>query len=91
MRLSQDRISHIAHIITDGPWNDDMVDYTDEDMVVRETKRVLAEYMKIDDEIDTIIINKLKSYSRGITEGSREWEILYKKHYEEEMKKRFKS
>ena len=90
MRLSEERISHIAHLITDAPWNDDMVDYTDEDMVVRETRRVITEYMKIDDEIDDLIIKKLQSYSKRIQEGSREWEILYKKHYDEEMKKRFK-
>jgi len=90
MRLSEDRISHLAHLITDGPWKDDIVDYTDEDMVIRETKRIIFEYMKLDDEVDTFLREKLKSYSRGVQEGSREWDILYKKHYEEEMKKRFK-
>mgnify|MGYP001486825586 CR=1 FL=1 len=90
MRLSEDRISHLAHIITDGPYNDDLVDYVDEDMVIRETKKVIYSYMQMDDEIDSLIIKKLRSYSRNIQEGSREWEILYKKHYEEEMNKRFK-
>jgi uncharacterized protein len=91
MRLSDDRISYIAHLLVDGPWEDDLVDYTDEDMVLRETKRSIAEYFKIDDEIDNIVREKLKSYSRGIAEGGSEWEILYKKHHDEEMRKRFKS
>lgn len=90
MRLSDDRISHIAHLIVDGPWKDDLVDYTDDDIVLRETKRIINEYMKTDDMVDDIVREKLKSYSRGIQEGSQEWEILYKKHYEEEMKKRNK-
>ncbi len=91
MRLSEERISHISHLIIDGPYNDDLVDYSDDDMALRETKRIITEYMKLDDEIDTLLREKLKSYSRGVQEGSREWDILYRKHYDEEMKKRFKS
>ena len=91
MRLSEDRISHIAHLLVDGPWENDLVDYTDEDMVLRETKRAIAEYFKMDDEVDNLVREKLKSYSRGIVEGSSEWEIMHKKHYEEEMRKRIKN
>lgn len=91
MRLSEDRISHLAHLLVDAPYNDDIVDYSDEDMALRETKRVITEYFKLDDELDDIVREKLKSYARGIQEGSMEWEILYKKHHEEELKKRFKS
>ena len=91
MKLSEDRISHIAHLIVDAPYQDDLVDYPDEDMALRETKRAIAEYFKIEDEIDESVRKKLGSYSKGIVEGSGEWEILYKKHFEEEIRKRFKS
>jgi hypothetical protein len=30
---------------------------------------------------------KLASYSRGIVEGSSEWDVLYRKTFEEEMRK----
>lgn len=90
MRLSEDRISHLSHLITDGIWKDDLVDFIDEDEVLRETKKSIADYLRIEDEIDDMVRKKIRSISRPISEGSKEWEILYKKYYHEEIvKKRF--
>ncbi|HBR17655.1 MAG: hypothetical protein A3G39_10415 [Deltaproteobacteria bacterium RIFCSPLOWO2_12_FULL_43_16] len=90
MRLSEDRISHLAHLITDGIWNDDLVDFVDEDKVLHETKKSIADYLKIEDGADNVARNKIRSLSKPIPEGSKEWEVLYKKYYQEELdKKRF--
>ena len=90
MRLSEDRISHLAHLITDGIWKDDLVDFTDEDKVLHETKKGIADYLHIEDEIDDMVRGKIRSIARPIQEGSKEWEVLYKKYYQEEIaKKRF--
>jgi len=90
MRLSEDRISHLAHLITDGIWNDDLVDFVDEDKVLHETKKSIADYLKIEDGADNVARNKIRSLSKPIPEGSKEWEVLYKKYYQEEIvKKRF--
>ncbi|OGQ47154.1 MAG: hypothetical protein A2W63_03330 [Deltaproteobacteria bacterium RIFCSPLOWO2_02_44_9] len=90
MRFSEDRVSHIAHLITDGIWKDDLVDFVDEDKVLQETKRSIASYLKIEDGADDIARQKIRSLSRHVPEGSKEWEVLYKKYYQEEMdKKRF--
>lgn len=90
MRLSEDRISHLAHLITDGIWNDDLVDFVDEDKVLHETKKSIADYLKIEDGADNAARNKIRSLSKPIPEGSKEWEVLYKKYYQEELdKKRF--
>jgi hypothetical protein len=32
--------------------------------------------------------SRLQSYSRQIPEGSQEWDVLYQKTYEEELRKR---
>lgn len=90
MRLSEDRISHISHLIADGIWKDDMVDFTNDDEALREIKKTIADYLKKEDEADDIARDKIRSMSRGIPEGSREWDVLYKKFYKEEIdKKRF--
>lgn len=90
MRLSEDRISHLAHLITDGIWKDDLVDFTDEDKVLHETKKGIANYLHIEDTADDMVRNKIRSLSRHVPEGSKEWEVLYKKYYQEEIaKKRF--
>ncbi len=88
MRLSEERISHIAHLIWDGIWKDDLADYTNDDFALREIKRVIRDYLKVEDEVDTIARNKIRSLSRDIPEGSREWDVLYRKYFEEEMARR---
>lgn len=90
MRLTEDRISHISHLIADGIWKDDLVDFTDDKDVLKEVKRVITNYLAIEDEVDDIARKKIRSMSKQIPEGSREWEVLYKKFYHEEIdKKRF--
>lgn len=90
MRLTEDRISHISHLIADGIWKDDLVDFTNDKDVLKEIKRVITSYLAIEDEIDDIARNKIRSMSKQIPEGSKEWEVLYKRFYHEEVdKKRF--
>lgn len=88
MRLSEDRISHIAHLISDGIWKDDLVDFKDDDRVLKEIKRAIAEYLQVEDGADSAARSKIRSLSRDVPEGSREWEILYRKYFEEETSKK---
>jgi hypothetical protein len=88
MILSEDRQTHWAHLLTDGIWNDDMVDYTDEDMALRLAKKAIVEFVKEHEEIDQRAKAKVASLKRGVVEGSPEWDILYRKYYEEERGKR---
>ncbi|MCL4873153.1 DUF507 family protein [bacterium] len=88
MRLSDDRISHIAHLLFDGVWKDDLVDFTDEDKALAEIKKAMTGYLRVEDEADTAARAKIRSLSRDVPEGSREWDILYKKYFEEEASKK---
>lgn len=87
MILSEERQFHWAHILTDKIWNDDLVDYTDEDQALRLAKEAIREFVKKDSDIDARARAKVASLKRGVIEGSPEWEIMYKKYYEEETKK----
>ena len=90
MKLSDDRISHICHLIWDGIYDDDLVDYTNDDEALRCIRKTVTEYLRTDDQIDDLARQKISSQKKGIQEGSREWDILYRKYYEEEaLKKRF--
>ena len=88
MRLSEDRVSHISHLIADGVWKDDLVDFVDDEKVLTEIKRVIAGYLRIEDDADTVARDKIRSLSRNVPEGSREWDVLYKKYFEEEVTKK---
>ncbi|MBN8535481.1 MAG: DUF507 family protein [Deltaproteobacteria bacterium] len=87
MILSEERQSHWAHLLTDSVWNDDLVDYTDEDQALRLAKKAIQEFVKEDLEIETKAKAKVASLKRGVIEGSPEWEIMFKKYYEEERRK----
>ncbi|MBI5588544.1 MAG: DUF507 family protein [Deltaproteobacteria bacterium] len=88
MRLSEDRISHLAHLISDGIWKDDLVDFKNDEKALLEIKKSITDYLKVEDEADSVARNKIRSLSRDVPEGSREWEILYKKYFEEEKSKK---
>ena len=87
MILSEERIYHLAHLITDSIWKDNLVDYTNEEKAVREARRTLMDYFSKDDKVDTIVRKKISSLKKTVYEGSRDWDVLYKKYYEEEMNK----
>ena len=88
MRLTEDRTSHLAHLVSDGIWKDDLVDFKDDEKALHEIKKVMTDYMKVEDEADTTARDKIRSLSREVPEGSREWDILYKKYFEEEVSKK---
>jgi uncharacterized protein len=84
MILSEERQTHWAHVVTDKVWGDDIVDFSDDDQALRIAKKAIVEFVKEDMEIDKSARDKVASLKRGVIEGTREWEILYKKYYEEE-------
>ncbi|MES3038785.1 MAG: DUF507 family protein [Bdellovibrionota bacterium] len=86
--LSEERQSHWSHLITDAVYNDDLADYSDDDHVLRATKRAIANFVKEEADIDQRARAKVTSLKRGVMEGTPEWEIMYKKYYEEERGKR---
>jgi uncharacterized protein len=86
--LSEERVSHLARVVVDGIWNDDLVDYTDDDAALRAAKKGLMDFVRSLEEVDRMARQKVASLKRGVTEGSSEWDILYGKYFEEEMKRR---
>ena len=48
------------------------------------SKKAIFDYVKEDSDIDKKAREKVASLKRGVMEGSPEWDIMYKKYYEEE-------
>ena len=89
--MSEDKISHLSHIILQVVKNSPLVTVAGEDgRVLKEIKKVLAAELAQEQEIDRKVKAKLASYSRGIVEGSAEWEVLYRKTFDEESRKHTK-
>lgn len=86
MRLSEQRISHLAHLVRDGLWQEDLVDYRDDVEALRTIKVALTRLLSVDDQVDTLVREKLTRQKK--VAGSQEWQILYDKYFREEMEKR---
>lgn len=88
MILSEDRQSHLAHLVTDKVWGDDIADFSDDDQALKATKLAIAFFVKEAADIDQHARDKVATLKRNVMEGTSEWEIMYRKYYEEEKNRR---
>ena len=88
MRLSRDKINKLAHTVADALAAVDQVDFIEDRNSIRmEARRILEELLKEEAKIDAAAKQKIESQRRTIAEGTQEWDILYRKYYNEEVKK----
>ena len=89
MMLSDDKISHLSHVLLKGLLDGGVVKINNEEgKIRREMKRSIVAFLKVSEDIDETVRKKMQSFSRKIIEGSPEWEVLYKKFYKEEAVRR---
>ena len=89
MRLSDDKIRHITHVVLKGLLEKKaVVPLEEEGLIRREMQRVIVQELKLAEAIDEKVTRKLQSYSKKIHEGSSEWEVMYQKFFEEESSKK---
>jgi hypothetical protein len=87
-RLSQIKINFLSHQILNSLANNDLVEFLDDPNEIRLTiKRAIEEEMRLYESLDKKAMEKIQSQKKSIEEGSREWEILYRKYYNEELAK----
>ncbi|MFB3815313.1 MAG: DUF507 family protein [Terriglobales bacterium] len=87
-RLSREKVNKLAHAVTDALAAADKVDFLEDRNTVRlEVKRILEELLKAEAELDKAARQKIENQRRTILEGTPEWDILYRKYYQEEVKK----
>ncbi len=88
MRLSRDKINKLAHTVADTLAELDQVEFVEDRNTIRmEARRILEELLAAEAKIDVAARQKIESQKRTITEGTQEWDILYRKYYNEEVKK----
>ena len=88
MRLSRDKINKVAHLVTDALAENEAVEFVEDRNTIRlEVRKVLEELLNREERIDQLARQKIESQKRTILEGSQEWDILYRKYYNEEVKK----
>lgn len=88
MRLSRDKVNRLAHSVADALATLDDVEFIEDPNSIRmEARRILEELLSAEEKIDLAARAKIEGQKRTITEGTQEWDILYRKYYNEEVKK----
>ncbi len=88
MRVSREKMNKLAHAVADTLANMDEVEFLEDRNTIRvETRTVLEKLLTEEARIDAAARQKIENQRRTILEGSQEWDILYRKYYNEEVKK----
>jgi hypothetical protein len=85
MKLSREKIIHLSHLVLNHLNHDEGVEFfADPQEIRQDIFKLIADEMKADEAIDALVRRKIETQKRAIVEGSDEWEVLYRKYYEEE-------
>ncbi|HXY11238.1 MAG TPA: DUF507 family protein [Terriglobales bacterium] len=88
MRVNRDKANKVAHMVADALADMGEVDFLEDRNTIRlEIRRILEELLNQEEKIDQAARHKIENQKRTILEGSQEWDILYRKYYNEEVKK----
>jgi len=88
MRISREKVNKLAHAVADTLATMDNVEFLEDRNSIRvEARTILEKLLAEEAKIDAAARKKIESQRRTILEGSQEWDILYRKYYNEEVKK----
>jgi hypothetical protein len=88
VRVSRDKVNKVAHVVTDALAETNDLDFIEDRNTIRlEVRKILEEVLNQEEKIDQAARHKIENQKRTILEGSQEWDILYRKYYNEEVKK----
>lgn len=88
MRINREKVNKVAHVVTDALADMKEVEFLEDHNTIRlEVRKILEEMLNQEEKIDQNARQKIENQKRTILEGSQEWDILYRKYYQEEVKK----
>ena len=88
MRISRDKLNKLAHTVADALAELPEVDFLEDRNTIRQGARKALERLLLEEtKLDAGARLKIQSQRKIIVEGSQEWDILYRKYYNDEVKK----
>ena len=87
-RISREKVNKLAHAVADALATIENVDFLEDRNTIRqEARKALETLLNQEAAIDNAARAKIASQRKIILEGSQEWEILYRKYYNDEVRK----
>jgi hypothetical protein len=88
VRVSRDKVNKVAHAVTEALAEVNELDFVEDRNTIRlEVRKIMEDLLNKEEKIDQAARFKIENQKRTILEGSQEWDILYRKYYQEEVKK----
>ena len=88
MRISRDKLNKMAHMVADALAETDECEFLDDRNAIRqEARKALEKTLTEEMKVDQAARQKIASQRKIIVEGSQEWDILYRKYYNDEVKR----
>jgi len=88
VRISRDKVNKLAHTVADALAETPEAEFLEDRNTIRmEARRLLEELLVAEEKLDKAARQKIETQRRTIIEGTQEWDILYRKYYNEEVKK----
>lgn len=88
MKLSEGRVLFLARESLVRMRDEGLIDVPNFQIALRHARELIEEWVEKGDAIDAAVRRKIASLKRGVVEGSSEWEILYRRYREEELRKK---
>ena len=88
MRISRDKLNKLAHTVADCLAEIPECDFLEDRNTIRqEARKALEKLLMEETKLDAAARQKIASQRKIIVEGGQEWDILYRKYYNDEVKK----
>ena len=88
MKMTREKVIQLSHRILGAIEELDEVEIFDEPNNIRqEIVKILNDLLHEEEKVDETVRLKITSQKRTIPEGGAEWDILYRKYYNDELRK----
>jgi len=85
VKLSHEKVIHLSHLLCAALGRAPGVRLIQEHNQVRlAIVRLLKAELQTEEDIEQRVAAKIHSLKRGVPEGSPEWDVLFRKYYDEE-------
>lgn len=85
----EDRYTNISHQILETLWKKNLIEYSvSENKVKNSIYQSIENYLKNFEKIEDEVYEKIEGYKRKLIPGTEEYDFVFEKLYEEELKKR---
>jgi len=85
----EERYSDISHKILEALWKADLIEYTvSENRVKNVIYTAMEKYFSNFEKVEDIVTEKINNYKRKLIPGSPEYDLVFERLYEEELRKK---